>query len=267
MNLALLGKKTDSNRDQQLYVVINRKLSKQLYLADRLCINTLWTTYTSILIFWRLLKLFQDPYVRNALPDRIEDNLDDGMATCCAFNRRGTLLGNIQVKSIFLRIKEILTRFQRLVATMEGQLYGTLKHEALPKYWSVTCIQSQLLGKCQTREIMARSEFWQMILAGLVTVARFSLHQLIGTCDYGMCLQLHLISMYLSTRQFCRRRSILEAGKFNLHYRSFLIAYCTDVTAATSQLLQCGWMTRASWIWPQARRKSYHSLTDWTVND
>jgi COMPASS component SWD1 len=33
-----------------------------------------------------------DPYVRNALPDRIEDNLDDGMATCSAFNRRGTLL-------------------------------------------------------------------------------------------------------------------------------------------------------------------------------
>ncbi len=72
--------------------------------------------------------------MRNALPDRIEDNLDDGMATCCAFNRRGTLLGNIQVKSIFLRIEEILTRFQRLVAMMEGQLYGTLKHEALPKY-------------------------------------------------------------------------------------------------------------------------------------
>jgi COMPASS component SWD1 len=33
-----------------------------------------------------------DSYVRKALPEYIEETLDDGMATCCAFNRRGSLL-------------------------------------------------------------------------------------------------------------------------------------------------------------------------------
>jgi len=33
-----------------------------------------------------------DPQIRNALPEHIEEQLDDGIATCCKFNRRGTLL-------------------------------------------------------------------------------------------------------------------------------------------------------------------------------
>lgn len=152
--------------------------------------------------------------MRNALPDRIEDNLDDGMATCSAFNRRGTLLGNIQINTTSFMDREILCCFKRSVATMEGQLYGTLKHEASLKYWSGTYILLQPLGKQNARECNARSVLTRLTLVGLVMVARFSPHRRTGTYDYGTSLQPHLISTWPSTRQFYRRRSTLEAGKF-----------------------------------------------------